>query len=184
MKHLLRSFALGLLTATSIIGIYYYFIYEQEIPEDTARLSEAEMIVELEAAGYYIYEDDPLEDVTVPALSDDDLEEPIDGFETDEDDTESADEEPDLEDEDEDETGDPDLGNSDHEVILITIEPGMSISTVSDMLVDENLIDNRDDFINYLSENNYGTNIQIGEFELNQNLTLAEVVDIVARQNN
>ena len=182
MKHLLRSFALGLLTATSIIGIYYYFIYEQEIPENTPLLSEAEMIVELEGAGYYIYEDDPLEDVTVPDLSDDDQEEPVDDLETDGDETESTDEEHDLE--DEDETGDSDLADSDHEVIVFTIEPGMSIGTVADMLVDEDLIDNRDDFISYLSENNYGTNIQIGEFELNQDLTLAEVVDIVARQNN
>src|SRR5690625_6802328 len=63
MKHFLRVYALGLLTATLVFTIYYLFFNEPEIQFVEEELSEAEMITTLEAFGYYIYEDDPLESI-------------------------------------------------------------------------------------------------------------------------
>ena len=66
MKQLLRVYALGLLTATLICGVYYLFVYEPEIQTVTEDMSENDMIATLEASGHYIYEDDPLASIDDP----------------------------------------------------------------------------------------------------------------------
>ncbi|MBM7542399.1 hypothetical protein [Amphibacillus cookii] len=157
MKHTLRTFALGLLTATLVIG-YQYYLEDDEPEVIEVDMSEQEMIDALETAGYYIADSEPIvqEDI---APEDDQVEE---DNETDED-TNANDE-------------------SNH--FILTIESGMTISQVADYLIVANLIDSRSEFTDYLSEHGYGNNIQVGQFELSRDMTLEEVVETIASQRN
>jgi len=172
MKHFLRVYALGLLTATLVFTIYYLFFNEPEIQFVEEELSEAEMITTLEAFGYYIYEDDPLESID---------EEEIESTQPEQD--EVNDEIPEVNDENEivDSVDENELSN---DSFILTIEEGMTITEVADILILEEIIEDRDELANYLIENDYGTNIQIGEFELTKDMSLAEVVETIARTNN
>src|SRR5699024_6639975 len=72
MKHFLRTYALGLLTATLIIGIYYFYLAEQDIVIEKIEMTESEMIETLESAGFYIFKTDPTKtNETEPTLEDD-----------------------------------------------------------------------------------------------------------------
>lgn len=174
MKYFLRTYALGLLTATLIIGYYYFYIAEQDIVIEKIAMTESEMIDTLKSAGFYIFETDPTE------TNEDD--QPIDNqvdSESDHDDSNQVDDDH-VGAENNDEI--INQSESTHSFIL-TIEPGMTITQVADYLVAAGMINNRDELARYLDENNYGTNIQIGEFELNRKMTLAEIVELIAKQN-
>ena len=182
MKHFLRTYALGLLTATLIIGIYYFYFVDQEVLIEKIEMTEAEMVSSLEDAGYYIYETEP--EIAAP---DEVL--PNDGDTADQPEQEPEnDEQDDASDSSElpDQTTDDDDANepeNNDDSFVLTIESGMTISQVADYLIVASIIDNRDEFASYLAEHNYGTNIQIGQFELNRDMTLAEIAEIIARQN-
>ncbi|WP_440895855.1 hypothetical protein ACS127_15090 [Amphibacillus sp. Q70] len=171
MKQLLRTYALGLLTATAIIGIYYFYFMDNEPNSIEVDMTEAEMVSSLETAGYYIYETDPIISSPVDQEIEDD----------------SAEDE-----QAEDENNDTDISEensrsdeaNDHNSFILTIEPGMTISQVADYLMIANLIESRSEFTSYLADNDYGTNIQVGQFELNREMSLDEVVDTIANQNN
>lgn len=172
MKHFLRVYALGLLTATLVFTIYYLFFYEPEIQFIEEELSESEMITALEAFGYYIYEDNPLESIDEEDSESTQLDQDEDNDEiTEVDDTNEI----------ENSVDENELSN---DSFILIIEEGMTITEVADILILEEIIEDRDELANYLIENDYGTNIQIGEFELTEDMSLAEVVETIARTNN
>ncbi|WP_017472582.1 hypothetical protein [Amphibacillus jilinensis] len=160
MKHTLRTFALGLLTATLVIG-YQYYLEDEEPEVIETDMSEQEMINALETAGYYIAESEPnlQEDI---ASEDDQVEE----------------------DEEDNETNEDTNANDESNHFILTIESGMTISQVADYLIVASLIDSRSEFTDYLSEHGYGNNIQVGQFELSRDMTLEEVVETIASQRN
>lgn len=174
MKHLLRTYALGLLTATLIIGCYYFYFAEQDTVNEKIEMTESEMIDTLKSAGFYIFETDPTE-----TKKDD---QPIDNqvdSESDHDDSNQVDD-----DQVGAENNDEIINQSEstHSFIL-TIEPGMTVTQVAEYLVAAEMIVDRNELASYLVDNNYGTNIQIGQFELNRDMTLAEIVELIAKQN-
>lgn len=171
MKQLLRTYALGLLTATAIIGIYYFYVMDNDPNSVETDLTEAEMVSSLETAGYYIYETDPVISTIADREIEDDLAE--------DDQTEDQNSDAEIT----EENGQDDQVN-DHNSFILTIEPGMTISQVADYLMIANLIESRGEFTSYLVDNNYGTNIQVGQFELNREMSLDEVVDTIANQSN
>lgn len=184
MKHFLRTYALGLLTATLIIGIYYFYFAEQEVLVKKIEMTETEMVSSLKDAGYYIYETEPeiaVPDEVLPNDNDSDTaEQPEQEPENDEQDDASDNSELPAQTTDDDDAIESE--NNDDSFVL-TIEAGMTISQVADYLIVANIIDNRNEFASYLVEHNYGTNIQIGQFELNRDMSLAEIAKIIARQN-
>lgn len=175
MKHSLRMFTSGLLSATLIFALYYYFIYEvtPEVLTVNETLTNADMIQALESEGYYI-SDEPFD---IDTDDNNDTETP----------TDEEDEDP-LEDLDENESSEEIPENIIDEqpannTFILTIEPGMSVSQVADYLILANIVDSRDEFANYLLENGYGTNIQVGSFELERDMSLEEVAETIARRN-
>ncbi|HHU19486.1 MAG TPA: endolytic transglycosylase MltG [Bacilli bacterium] len=175
MKHFLRTYALGLLTATLIIGIYYFYLAEQDIVIEKIEMTESEMIETLESAGFYIFKTDPTKtNETEPTLEDDQTI-------SDQLDSNLDDDDLDPTDVDQVETGNND--QTSNQSFILTIEPGMTVTQVAEFLVANEMIADRNELASYLVDNNYGTNIQIGEFELNQDMTLAEIVELIARRN-
>lgn len=166
MKQIVRAFSLGLLTATIILAVAY-LIRSEATPETIeVQQSTEEMVAELEQEGYYIFDHDPTEKVDETS-------------EFEQEDNSVEDETPSV-DEDNDQTSEETISDNTY---LLTIEPGMTVSQVAEYLVAANIIDQRDQIINYLIDNDYGTNIQIGEFELNRDMSVEEVVAIIANQN-
>ncbi len=173
MKQFLRTYALGLITASLIMGIYVQFFYQEEVEVivEPITMTESEMIKTLEDSGYFIYE-------TEPTNIDSDLTDDKQDLSVDENVTvDEGEAEDNLA-----TNNESDESNDDSSFTLI-IEPGMTITQVSDYLIAANIIDSRNELANYLINNNYGNNIQIGEFELSRNMTIEEVVDIIAKQN-
>ncbi|GGM31525.1 hypothetical protein GCM10011351_17110 [Paraliobacillus quinghaiensis] len=169
MKQIVRAFALGILTATVLLGVIYFFdndnddvVGEQNTAENNVMDLE-EMIEELEMNGYYVSTEEPTDEQDL---------------------TETETQKESTENESENESGsDTDTETTAPETFNLTIESGMTISQVAESLENANIIEDREVFITYLNDNDYGTNIQIGEFELNSEMTLQEIADTIANQN-
>ncbi|GEM00486.1 hypothetical protein SAMN05421839_10119 [Halolactibacillus halophilus] len=180
MKQTLRAFSLGMLVATSIFSIHFFFFNEVKAP-NTASPSNADMIKTLKNSGYNIYTDEALAEYIDAQLAEQTptKENQNNDRETDESETSST---------PEDETSSESVADNDQESsketssFILTIEPGMTITEVSNYLIIANLIESREQFVNYLSDNGYATNIQVGSFELNHDMPLAEVVEVIANK--
>ncbi|SEN55067.1 hypothetical protein SAMN04488134_101334 [Amphibacillus marinus] len=164
MKHILRAFSFGLLTATALLAGYYFFFETTENVTATSEPTEAEMIAQLETLGYYISETDP-------AINQDATGQPEPETEPEQDD-----EEPEVD--------TPEQAVVTNDQFVLTILPGTTISQVADYLMLAGLIKSRSEFTDYLDDNNYGHNIQIGQFDLDRSMSLDEVVDTIANQSN
>lgn len=162
MKPFIRVFALGLLTATILLSITFFLEKAKDTDKEivSEKLSTEEMITTLEDQGYFVTNEDqtpiPEEDDTVDRENE---QEEVTENET-------------VEDTD-----------TDSDTYTLTIESGMSISEVANYLVAANIIDSQEAFIAYLTDNNYGTSIQIGQFELNSDMSTEEIANTIANQN-
>ncbi len=155
MKHSIRLFSLGILVATAILATVYFIEEEPTEIVEQESYTQSEMITMLENDGYYIYTEERV------------LESEIDTQEP-------------LEDEEQDETETIEDSNENTvETITITIEAGTSVNAVADTLFDAELISNQDDFISFLAENEYGTKIQIGEFELHTGMDQEQIAKTI-----
>lgn len=157
MKLILRVFSLGILTATIIFGSIYYI--EADAPNQTViqELSTEEMITKLENQGYFITdEQENSSEASKESLNTDNTQEEINEKETEE---------------------------VKPRTYTLTIKSGMTISEISEYLIAANIIENRDTFASYLIENNYGTSIQIGQYELHTDMSTEEIAKIITKQN-
>lgn len=183
MKQSLRYFSLGLFAATLSMLVYYYFFFETETVIVEKEQSTQEMIEALTAEGYYIsdqeHETTPQVNENNTSIEENDLSE--NDEETEESTEPSSPEQPDQNSTDEDTPGDT---TSETDNFILSIQPGMTITEVANYLMVASLIDSRDEFVTYLYDNGYGTNIQIGEFELNRDMSLDEVVETIATKEN
>ncbi|WP_117169219.1 endolytic transglycosylase MltG [Paraliobacillus sediminis] len=154
MKPFIRVFTFGLLTATILLSITFFLEKDKETV--SKELSTEEMITKLENQGYFVTNEDPTSI-------------------TEEDDT--IDMENEQEEVIEKET------EEDTDTYNLSIESGMTISEVANYLVAANIIDSQEAFIAYITDNDYGTSIQIGQFELNSDMSTEEIANTIANQN-
>lgn len=167
MKHTLRAFAFGILITTLIIGGYFMFIETNNIPD----IDETDMIASLNEKGYRVFTDEELSHYTDTQ---------IDLFLASHTVNENTTEENTDDDIDADDSEIEQPIHGDTSSFILTIEPGMTVSEVSNYLIIANLIESREQFVNYLSENGYATNIQVGSFELHRDMSMEEVVNVIA----
>ncbi|MCZ0704055.1 hypothetical protein J2T56_002297 [Natronobacillus azotifigens] len=177
MKQVLRAFALGLITATLLLGVIYLLEDEVEPEIIETTLSNEEMIQQLEQEGYSISEESMYDDsIYEDSATDADIDQDNISDENHENEDTSTDE-------DESTYTTDDHEQDNNNVYILTIEPGMTVSQVAEYLVAAGIIENRTEFIDYLAVNNYGTNIQVGQFELIRTMSLAEVAELIANRN-
>ncbi len=177
MKQTLRAFSLGMLVTTLIFSVHFFF-FNEEITPTTVSPSDAEMIETLEGSGYSIYTDEELARFIEEQLAE---QEENQDNETDRDESAPS-STPEVEPTPEATSENDQESANDTSAFILTIEPGMTITEVSNYLIIANLIESREQFVNYLSDNGYATNIQVGSFELNRDMTLAEVVEVIANK--
>jgi hypothetical protein len=180
MKQTLRAFSLGMLVTTLIFSVHFFFFNEDAAPTSVSP-NDAEMIKILEDSGYAIYTDEALARYIEEQIADQTISEEHPEDETDIDESASS-STPEVEPTQEDTKENDQESNNDTSSFILTIEPGMTITEVSNYLIIANLIESREQFVDYLSNNGYATNIQVGSFELNRDMSLAEVVEVIANK--
>lgn len=158
MKQLIRGFSIGLFTATLIAGIVYLL-------EDNTTATSSEKIEFLQDSGYYIYEEDMSQKVNS-------LEEQLALKEESETEPSAAEEE-----------SNGQSGAEEANYQTISIEPGMTLTDIVNILTEEQIISDEEAFIRYLEENELSRYIQVGEFTLHDQMDIEEAASILTGQN-
>jgi len=181
MKQPIRYFSIGLLTATIISLITFLFLYEPT--SDGTDFSIDELITEIEKEGFYVLTES---EYISYAVQKDQLKDNND----DEDEQESEDNSNDVVENDENDTSNENNGEENDEnsaeteevfTYTLVVEPNMLGPTVSQLLLDNNIIDDADAFNRYLEEEGYAPYIQIGEHKLSSDMSFYEIAETIAR---
>ena len=152
----MRAIAACLLIIAAIFAFFDYFqsskreAVEEEIPIPEIQLSSEEMMENLKKQGFVILEETEY-NILLEAKE------------------EAA-----------RETGKPLLDEEYEEPVhysYLVIKRGMTSSEVASLLEQAKIIENKDDFNDYLREHKLTTSIQTGEYLLNSGMTFAEITD-------
>lgn len=158
----LRSFALGMLITVSSIGSYYYYFIQGKEPsaqsftlEDAKERVVEENLVILNNSEYQEMQDkiDSLQkELSVPQS----VEESVPETEADTEQEESY-------------------------SYTLQISSGMSISTIAETLFDNNIIEDKEAFERYVTDNGYHTDIQVGNFSVNSDMSLKKLAETLIK---
>ncbi|TRM12714.1 endolytic transglycosylase MltG [Lentibacillus cibarius] len=155
MKQPIRFFALGLLTAGIICLVaFYLFDANQEKPE----LSTKEMVKKVESEGYHVLTESEYISVSV---------------QSDEADTDSNDNN------NEQNSRSDDTTENNSETYTLTVESGMTPSNISETLAQNNIIDDADEFTQYMENEGYSKLVQLGEFKLTSAMSRHDIAEVI-----
>lgn len=203
MKHTLRAFSVGLITTGLILlAVFYLFGYGNEsAAEDTTE----ELIEKIEEKGLRVISEEDYISFTLGIKENNDDE--TDVAESDEEDAKESKEEKEKANDDkadgdkaakEDKEKDKDKEKAADDKkkekqkdekpkkkdkketsspVVITVEPGMATSYISDILEEEGLIDDAASFNKYLIDNDYSLRVQMGKHELERGLSEYEIAE-------
>lgn len=178
MKQPIRYFSIGLLTASLIILIFISFF-----EKDNGNVSEStvdEMIDTLKDDGYHVLSSSEYITLSVATEQKDD--------ETDKDEkdsnTKNEEDENDLEKEDKSEENTDDTEAVEPEVhqYKLKIKENMLGPTVSQLLKENNIIDDVDEFNRYLEKEGYAPYLQLGEHDVSSDMSHFEIAEEIARK--
>lgn len=159
-KQSIRSFALGMLLTVSILGVYYYYIQEETVTDDISmNIDNAKKLVKEE--GYMILSESEYNDLRTKQKELVKESPPTDTSKK----TESTEDVKELEEE--------------SYKYTLKITRGMSISSISKLLEKHKIIENREKFECFLTKNGYQTDIQVGAFKLNSDMSLKKIAKII-----
>lgn len=159
-KQSIRSFALGMLLTVSILGVYYYYIQEETVTDDISmNIDNAKKLVKEE--GYMILSESEYNDLRTKQKELVKESPPTDTSKK----TESTEDVKELEEE--------------SYKYTLKITRGMSISSISKLLEKHKIIENRKKFESFLTKNGYQTDIQVGAFKLNSDMSLKKIAKII-----
>lgn len=180
MKQPIRYFSIGLLVASLIIFIVFYFFEKTDNHASTKSIDE--MIATIKDEGYHVLSSSEYISLSVGSetQNNDDtetIENEDSTNEEDSNDTQNENEDEDAEDEEDSDTED---AAEVHEYTL-TIEPNMLGPTISEVLEDHNIIDDADEFNRYLETEGYAPYLQLGEHDVSSDMTNHEIAEIIAR---
>jgi hypothetical protein len=177
MKTTLRSFSIGILTATFLLGITYLLQDDQD-SDSSDKLTVDRATNFLEEEGFKVV--DNQEWIT--------LNETVESQKNQqkEDTTTEEENQKDTETNDSTNTTDKEENNNENEAkpensspISIEIETGMTTYDVAALLSNSKLIEDETEFINYLEEHDYSRYIQIGTFEIKQGMSHYEIAEVI-----
>lgn len=157
MKQILRSFAIGLLTATLIFGITFLLEDKNTRATESKELTIEELQQQLEEKGYYVSKEAEA--------------------------TESNQEKNTTTTEKDTEEDVQDSTPKEIRIYMLEITSGMTISEVADALETADIISDSAELITFLQENDYGTNIQIGDYEITSEMSLQNIAETIASKN-
>lgn len=163
MKHTLRAFALGLLTATSLLAFAYS---QQDVNEAKAtEPSKEDAEALLAEKGYVVLTENKWTKLTEQASS-----------------IEETDTNTQENDETEQETTQDDTSESSKvNAYKLSIQEGMVPEDISQVLAENNIIEDAEAFRQYLTENEFSRYIQIGEYTVVDQMSFLEIAKIITR---
>ena len=157
----IKGFALGLFVSTAFLG-GYYFLEEKDKKEITIeQLEEAS-----EELGY-----------TLVKTGDDSAEEKESMKEVEEPFSQESDSLPKIQ-----TSGNSTKASSEVISYTLTISTGMGSDKIALILFENNIIENADNFEQYLKENNIARKIRVGEFQLTNEMSFERIASIVTKQ--
>ncbi|UOQ93742.1 hypothetical protein MUO14_01715 [Halobacillus shinanisalinarum] len=149
MKQTVRSFSVGLMAATLILSIFYW-MEPDEVSSDVSQLSEKDMFQKLEDKGYNILTDEQLESMAAPKATSNN-----------------------------EENTPTNQSNHEPKSITLEIESGMSSTDISEILYEQEMIEDAKAFDQYIREEGHSRYIQIGEFEVNEKMSKQQMADVI-----
>lgn len=174
LKQFIRAFALGLLVASGILAVTYFYFDNPNTTTNTT-IDDDTMKEELTKKGYFIYEENMNSHII-------DLENQIEMLENEILELNNKENEKETTQPDDDTTQLPDddiTSEENPETVLISIVAGMQAPDVAELLLENEIIEDSNDFIEYIEASDKGRLIQIGNFYLHSNMTIEEIVAII-----
>jgi predicted flap endonuclease-1-like 5' DNA nuclease len=163
----LRAFAFGLLLSTSIFGTYYYFSGDNGA---AAKLSNKELIAQVEDKGYKVVEEKVYEELEAKANGAEAAPTEEETKETEQ--TDTTNEEAAKEEEQ------PAEAVKEYKLNIIS---GMQSSEIATLLKDAGIITDAFDFEQYLINTGYHTKVQLGEFVVKSDMTYEQLAKIITK---
>jgi len=158
----LRAFAFGLLLSTCIFGSYYYLSGESGA---AAKLSNKELIAQIEDKGYKVVEQKAYEELEAKAKDTEATPSEEETKEAEQTDTVKEEEQP---------------AEAVKEYKLNIIS-GMQSSEIATLLKDAGIITDAFDFEQYLINTGYHTKVQLGEFVVKSDMTYEQLAKIITK---
>lgn len=160
---MILSFAVGLLTASIVIGIVYLSSSNhQPKAEKAASLTEEEMKEKLAAAGYLIHTEEEWDEMVAPPASTNENEEKQDP---------PADSEVPVEKET--------TKEETVKKISITVSSGMTSGDIGKILVNENFIEDAYEFSSEVEKKGVANKLQLGTYEIDSTMSMNEIIAVL-----
>lgn len=184
MKQSIRFFSIGLLTASIVLlGFYFLFGNSKASSKDVPL---EEMIEEIESTGHRVVTEKEFIAYTI-----NNEEKEVDKEDSAKEKKESsdkkeikktddkADKKDKKEDEDKKDKKDKDKKDDKKVKATITTDDGVVTQEIADKLVDKNIIKDKDkqEFLDYLDDNDYSPYIQIGKFKVDSEMSMKELAE-------
>lgn len=180
MKQSIRFFSIGLLTASIVLlGFYFLFGNSKASSKDVPL---EEMIEEIESTGHRVVTEKEFIAYTInneekEVDKEDSAKEKKES--SDKKEIKKTDDKADKKDKKEDEDK-KDKKDKDKKVkATITTDDGVVTQEIADKLVDKNIIKDKDkqEFLDYLDDNDYSPYIQIGKFKVDSEMSMKELAE-------
>ncbi|MEK3991193.1 MULTISPECIES: endolytic transglycosylase MltG [Robertmurraya] len=163
----LRAFAFGLLLSTCIFGTYYYFSGDNGA---AAKLSNEELIAQVEDKGYKVVEEKAYEELEAKAKDAEATPPEEETKETEQTDT--------TKEETAKEEEQPAEAVKEYKLNIIS---GMQSSEIATLLKDAGIITDAFEFEQYLINTGYHTKVQLGEFVVKSDMTFEQLAKIITK---
>ncbi|WP_047984127.1 hypothetical protein [Ornithinibacillus californiensis] len=189
MKHTIRAFAVGLLTAALIMLVVNYF--SNGSTQDLSEMPIEDIIEDLKDKGYRVLSE--TEYISLSLNGEVKKNETEIASETEETSTEESTQETSEENQeetnsdDESSIGDTSTSNEEEQqeesvnTYTVTIQSGMAPSTISNELEANGIVNDADEFISYLEDEGYVVRIQLGDFTLTSDMSHFEIAEALTK---
>ncbi|GAA0482450.1 hypothetical protein GCM10008986_04150 [Salinibacillus aidingensis] len=165
MKYILRSFALGILTATVLIGVIY-FAGDSSSANEEAALTTEKATTYLENEGLHVVEQKKWKQLNQTLADQQEQLEIVNNIDNPAKDDEKT-------------NKDSKEKNKNRITVTIDIESGMATSEVANLLKEKQMIDNAGEFESYLAEHGYEKAVQIGSFEVHSDMDFYQIAETI-----
>lgn len=162
MKQPIRIFSIGLFTATFILFTLYLFLEEDE-NKNNVDYSIEELSEIVEEKGYRVITEEDY--ITLSLLNDPEQAEEA-----------TTNSEEDHENEDDQQTSEDEEKTVSYQ---LEVTEGMLPGDVSELLEDNDIINNASELNDYLEDHGISTRIQLGSFELNNEMSISEIATVL-----
>ncbi|MEN1970523.1 hypothetical protein WMZ97_20935 [Lentibacillus sp. N15] len=187
MKQTIRSFSIGLLTASLLALLVLLFVNDNN--HDTADIANEDMIQALQEDGYRIVSESDYIALTVNEKKDKkEAKEVAEAEKTEQTRSDKQEKNDDNEKADENKKADQDKNKEqdkdkkkEEKTYTLTIKSGMASSEISDDLKANGIIDDAGKFSKFLKDNDYDQRVQLGKFKVKSSMNQQELAQKITR---